>query len=62
MNEQRILTLPNTQKCRLPQEAIDEVVLFCKSEKKSPVMPGKNDCKTLLKNGRQFQEQKYLGL
>lgn len=56
VNEQGILTLPNAQKCKLPQETIDEVVLFYKSDS------WKNGYKTVLKNDRRVQEQKYLAL
>ena len=62
VKEQGILALPNTRKTNFPQETIDEVVLFYKSEEVSRVMPGKNDYKTVLKNGKRVREQKYLVL
>ena len=60
VNEEGILALPNTWKSRFPQKTIDKVVHFYKNEEVSRVIPRKNDYKTIIKNGKRVQEQKYL--
>ena len=51
VNEQGILALPNTWKSRFPQKTIDKVVRFYKNEEVGRVITGKNDYKTVIKNG-----------
>jgi len=54
------MAMPSRRLRTFPQETVDQIKQFYKSENVSRIMSGRKDYKTVLKNGVRVQEQKYL--
>ena len=60
VQEKGILSIPDPRTRPFPQEIVDRVTSFYKSEDISRVMPGKKDCVSVMVNGQRISRQKYL--
>ena len=60
VQEKGILSIPDTRTRPFPQEIVDRVTSFYKSEDISRVMPGKKGCVSVMVNGQRVPRQKYL--
>ena len=60
VQEKGILSTPDPRARPFPQEIVDRMTSFYKSEDISRVMPGKKDCVSVMVHGQHVSRQKYL--